>query len=123
MSRRGVLILALMLLSCAPGMNVKEQARALGNDPFHPEKWAAADQEARGRMVLSFLDMHRPESLSAQQIRKLLGNNTGYHDYDEYPTYRVGSTDGHGKEYLLIFVVDHQTGRVKHAMLVPTVSK
>jgi hypothetical protein len=109
------------LFGCS-GPSVVEQARHLGVETFSREAWAAARQEQRGRMVYSFLSQHDLMSLSASDIRQLLGEPTAYYDYDENVAYFVGPASvasEYGMGYLLAFVVDKASGKVVSAKIIP----
>ncbi|EKU82583.1 hypothetical protein ABIB42_000836 [Massilia sp. UYP32] len=121
-----VLVLTILFLQGCTQRSVEEQSRAFGNDEFTPKAWAAADRLGRGRMLASFLRQHPVKELSADQVRALLGQSTGYADYDENLAYFVGPSNvesEYGKGYLLIFVTDKKTGRIQQLRLVPSVEE
>jgi len=119
-------VLAILCLQGCTQRSVEEQSRAFGNDKFTPTAWAAADQLGRGRMLASFLRQHPVEELNADQVKALLGQSTGYADYDENLAYFVGPSNvesEYGKGHLLIFVTDKKTGRIQQLRLVPSVKE
>jgi hypothetical protein len=113
-----VVFICSFLLGCGARSGLAAQARALGTDEFSPAAWSSGDQSARGRMVNSFLQQYRADTLSSNKVRELLGESTGYYDYDHYLAYYVGAAS-EKKEHLLVFVTDHNSGRVVRVMLVP----
>lgn len=118
----GALIMS-FLFGCT-AKSIDDQARALGSKEFSTEGWARATQELRGEMVASLLEKHRPTSLSAKEVIRLLGPPTGYYEYDEYPAYFVGPKSvqsKYGSGYVLAFVTDKGTGRVIKVLLLPEV--
>lgn len=71
-----------------------------------------------------FFEKNPPHELTGAQVRQLLGQPTGYADYDEDPAYLVGPStvsSKYGNGYLLIFVTDKTTGRVLETRLVPEI--
>ena len=83
-----------------------------------------SDQLGRGRILASFLRQYPVNELSTDQVKALLGQSTGYADYDENLAYFVGPSNvesEYGKGYLLIFVTDKNTGRIQQLRLVPSV--
>lgn len=125
---RNVISAALLLLATlASGCDSKspeEKASTLGNQPFSVEEWASADQIGRGEMVASFLRVHPVTGKRKEYILKLLGNPTGYYDYDENLAYVVGPRDvksDYAKGHLLVFETDKSTGAVARVMFVPDI--
>lgn len=93
-----------------------------GDCDFDRERWSHADRTGRGCMLASLLDKHPPGSMTAAEVKSLLGEPTRYADYDEFPAYLVepaASTNAARREHLLVFVTDRQTGRVVETRLVP----
>lgn len=73
-------------------------------------------------MLASFFKHHPPESLTAPEVKKLLGDPTGYHDYDENLAYFIGppTVDSkYGKERMLVFITDKRSGAIEEIELVP----
>ena len=102
--------------------SVTEQAKLLRTKPFSQQSWAAGTQEQRGEMVYSFLSQHDTQSLSAGTVKQILGEPTGYYDYDENPAYVVGSSSvesEYGKGYLLAFVADKESREIKSIIIIP----
>lgn len=116
------LLLAISLLpGCSPS-SITEQAKLLGTSPFSKEAWAVAGQAERGKMVFSFLSLHEPKSLTSLRVKALLGEPTGYFDYDENLAYFVGPDSvesTYGKGHLLVFVTAKTSGRIVALKLVP----
>ena len=115
-------MLTLLSLFGCSAASVTEQAKLLGSQAFSQAGWQAATQEQRGAMVYSFLAQHDVKSLSSSEIRNLLGKPTGYYDYDENPAYFVGPTaveSSYGKGYLLAFVADKESGRIRGVKIIP----
>lgn len=121
-------VIAILFASLCSGCvsdSIGQQAKRLGTDPFDEKIWSTAPQEDRARMVASFLEMHDPRQLTTEQVRRLLGPNTAYYEYDENPAYLIGpksvvSDYGHG--YLLAFVADKATGKVAKIVIIPKVT-
>lgn len=114
-------VLVMLSLGCSSS-SVIEQAKLLGAKKFTQETWAVASQEQRGEMVFSFLAEHDPKSLSSNSVKELLGNPTGYYDYDENPAYFVGSRSvesEYGKGYLLVFITDKTSGKITTVKIIP----
>jgi hypothetical protein len=109
------------LLACSPP-SVTEQAKSLGNDAFSQAAWKASSQAERGKMVASFLSQHDPQTLTANDVKELLGPPTGYYDHDENPAYMVGPDSiesVYGKGYLLAFIADKSSGRITSLKIIP----
>jgi hypothetical protein len=73
-------------------------------------------------MLYRYLKTRSPlDRLSAEQIRKELGQNTAYYLYDHFPAYYVGSPPPDNKMpgYLFALVVDHHSGMVTDIYLEP----
>ncbi len=123
------LLPTIILMLAMAGCNrptVVEQARLLGKREFAQQAWASASEVERGEMLASFLSKYPANQLTVEQVRQLLGSPTGYADYDEDPAYVVGPPrveSQYGKGYLLIFVSDKDTGRVREVRLLPEVKK
>ena len=117
------IFLMLVLVGCNRP-TVAEQARMLGKREFTHQAWASASEVERGEMLASFLSKYPASQLTAEQVKQLLGAPTCYADYDEDPAYVVGPPtveSEYGKGYVLIFVTDRSTGRVREARLVPEI--
>ncbi|MEH6434042.1 hypothetical protein [Massilia sp. DD77] len=117
-----VLVLLLLLAAACTREPVENQARALGDREFAPERWAVASTAEREHMVASFLAKHPPDRLTTQQVKQLLGEPTGYYDYDENLAYLIGPAtveSQYGKERMLVFITDKRTGNVEEVELVP----
>ena len=118
-------LLALGLLQGCSDYTVEAQIHSLGDAFFTPQAWASADQVGRGRMVASFLSQYPPERLTSDDVTDLLGEPTGAADRPEDLAYFVGPTtieSRYGKGYLLIFVIDGQTGKVAQVRIFPPVT-
>lgn len=115
-------LLAMVWLFGCSSSSIVEQAKLLGTRHFTQDAWAKGNQEQRGEMVYSFLTQHDPVSLSSTDVKKLLGESTGYYDYDENPAYLVGPASvesEYGKGYLLAFVADKTSGKITTVKIVP----
>ena len=76
-------------------------------------------------MVASFLSQYPPQGLTSDDVRDLLGAPTGAADHPQDLAYFVGPTtveSRYGKGYLLIFVIDRETGRVAQVRIFPPVT-
>lgn len=94
----------------------------MGERGFTPEKWAVASTVEREQMLGSFFAQHPAERLTTQEIKKLLGEPTGYYDYDENLAYYIGPAtveSKYGKERMLVFITDKRTGAISEVALVP----
>lgn len=112
------------LLSGCYADSIESQARRLGSDQFDAQSWSQASQEGRARMLASFLQMHKPQSLTTSDVRRLLGQPTAYYEYDENPAYVIGPKSVQsefGKGYVLAFIADKATGRVVEVIITPQV--
>lgn len=122
---RVLFILILLAASLASCWNtVEDQARKLGTREFTPETWAKATDLQRGEMTASLLKKHDVTSYHRKEIVALLGEPTGYYDYDTNPAYFVGPTtveSMYGKGYLLVFLTDKSNGDVDSVMFFPEV--
>lgn len=75
-------------------------------------------------MVASLLQQHQLQSRPSAEVRALLGAPTGYFDYDENVAYVVGPAtvkSNYARGYLLVFIVDKSTSRVKEVRFEPAV--
>ena len=118
-------LLALGFLQGCSDYTVEAQIHTLGDEFFTPQAWARGDQVGRGRMVASFLSQYPPERLTRDDVRDLLGEPTGAADRPEDLAYLVGPAtveSRYGKGYLLIFVIDRQTGKVTQVRIFPPVT-
>lgn len=101
-----------------------EKLKSLGLDDFNKEKWASASQEARGKMVYSFIVSHDIHQMVAHDIKDILGPSTAYYNYDEFPAYLVGPKNiktEYGNGYLFAFPIDRKTGRIKDFIIYPEI--
>lgn len=115
------LILTLTLTACRQG-EAKNKFKTFGTAPFSVEAWRQADQITRATMLHSFFETHDVSTMTATQLKTLLGESTGYYDYDTYPAYFIGPptvTSQYGKGYLLYFVTDHSSGNIKSYGIIP----
>ncbi|TFW16538.1 hypothetical protein E4L96_16205 [Massilia arenosa] len=110
LAKVAISVLALCLaVACSDTVS---QAERLGSERFDPQRWAAGTPVERGRMVGSFLQTHEVRSMTAEQVHKLLGSNTGYLHYESEPTYLVGAPNtagGYADGFLLVFATDKST--------------
>mgnify|MGYP000296433805 CR=1 FL=1 len=113
-----LLSLALFTACSAPEDSLKH----LGQTPFDKNAWAQANQEGRGAMAYDLIKKVQSEKLNSEQIKDLLGQPTGYFDYDETPAYFVGPqtvTSQYGKGYLIAFPFDPQTAYPLTPVVIP----
>ncbi|MCD2518742.1 hypothetical protein LQ564_20805 [Massilia sp. G4R7] len=92
-----------------------------GDCDFDRDRWQHADARGRGCMVASLLDRHPPETMTAAEVRGLLGEPTGYADHDEDAAYVVApaaSARTRGTEQLLVYRTDRRNGRILGAELI-----
>lgn len=118
-------LLALGLLQGCSDYSIESQIHSLGYEHFTPQAWAKADQVGRGRMLASFMSQYPPDRLGRAELKDLLGEPTGHADHDGELAYFVGPAtveSQYGKGYLLIFVIDRQTGKVVQVRIVPPVT-
>lgn len=114
-------ITMISLFGCSSS-SVTEQAKLLGTKTFTQEAWAMGSQKQRGEMVYSFLSQYEIKSLSSDSVKELLGNPTGYYDYDENPAYFIGPNtveSEYGKGYLLAFISDKTSGKINALKIIP----
>jgi len=117
-------IICIIAISCSSSSI--ESLKSLGSDEFSKDKWASASQEARGKMVYSFLMNHDIHKMVASDIKNLLGPSTAYYNYDEFPAYLVGPKSiktEFGNGYLFAFPIDRKTGRIKNFVINPAIKK
>jgi len=91
---------------------------------FTPETWAKATDLQRGEMTASLLRKYDVTSFHRTEIEALLGEPTGYFDYDTNPAYFVGPTtvqSMYGKGYQLVFLTDKDNGDVDRVIIFPEV--
>lgn len=119
-----IIFLGLVLFtitSCFSGS--VEDLKILGTDKFSTTIWLDASQEERGKMVYSFFKTNDIYSMTAQDIKKLLGKPTGYYNYDEFPAYMVGDKSvqsNYGSGYILAFPIDRDTELISRYVIIPT---
>lgn len=116
------IILSIAVISCSN--NSIEKLKTLGSDEFIKDKWATASQEARGKMVYSFIKKNDIHKMVATDIKKLLGHSTAYYNYDEFPAYLIGPKNiktEYGNGYLLAFPIDRKSGRIKKFLIYPKI--
>ena len=104
--------------------SIEDQAKKLGAREFTPETWAKATDLQRGEMTASLLKKYDLTALHRKEIEALLGEPTGYFDYDTNPAYFVGPTtveSMYGKGYLLVFLTNKNNGDVDRVIFFPEV--
>jgi len=111
-----------MAASCSSLDNRQESLAKLGNAEFNPNVWAISNEYVRGTMIHDFLKKNssiteKDRSFIIQQ----LGNSTAYFEYDVNPAYYIGNSlkVGHLKAYLVAFIIDQQTGKVRDIQVYP----
>jgi len=115
--------LSVLLAGC--WHSVEDQAQKLGSRDFTPQSWATATQLQRGEMTASLLKKHDVAHFRYADVVRLLGEPTGYYDYDTNPAYFVGPTSVgsvHGDGYMLVFETDKYDGEVDRVFFVPEVN-
>lgn len=120
------LLFSILLAASASGCwnSVAEQATKLGSREFTPGTWAKATDLQRGEMTASLLRKYDVTSLHRTEIEALLGEPTGYFDYDTNPAYFVGPKtveSMYGKGYLLVFLTGKSNGDVDSVIFFPEV--
>lgn len=118
-----VLASSLLALGCSSETTDIEAVKKLGERDFSKSHWQESDAVERGKMLYSYLKKHKPISnLTRAQIEEELGPATGYYEYDEFPAYYVGPKPSGGDQpaYLVAFITDHQTGKVKGIHVEPS---
>lgn|SRR5690554_604930 len=118
-----VLASSLLAFGCSSETTDIEVVKKLGEKDFNKVQWQESDAVERGKMLYSYLKQREPISnLTRAQIEEELGPATGYYDYDEFPAYYVGPKPDGVKQpaYLVAFITDHQTGKVKGIHIEPS---
>ncbi|PID50416.1 MAG: hypothetical protein CR991_01415 [Proteobacteria bacterium] len=118
-----IFIFFLWLISLA-GCDHKysNEFESLGTTPFTVNTWKSASQEEKATMLHSFMLQYNVVGMSPKYLKELLGESTGYYDYDNIPAYLIGSDEIHseyGNGYLLAFPLDHSTGLIKSYIIIP----
>ena len=117
-----VALFAVFLSGC--WNSIEDQSKKLGAREFTPETWAKATDLQRGEMTASLLKKYDLNSLHRKEIEALLGEPTGYFDYDTNPAYFVGPAtveSMYGKGYLLVFLTNKNNGDVDRVIFFPEV--
>ncbi|MCA1245079.1 hypothetical protein [Massilia sp. MS-15] len=115
-------LFVLLLASSCMQTRIEDQVRSMGNRAFTPETWATANAVERAQMLGSFFAQYPAARLTTGHVRKLLGEPTGYYDYDENLAYYIGPAtveSRYGKERMLVFLTDKHTGNINEIELVP----
>jgi serine/threonine protein kinase len=108
--------------SCSSLDNRQESLAKFGNVEFNPDVWAISNEYVRGTMIHDFLKQNSPITDKDRSfIIHQLGNSTAYFEYDVNPAYYIGSSPkvGRLKAYLVAFIIDQQTGRVRDIQVYP----
>ena len=111
-----------MAASCSSLNNRQESLAKLGNAEFNPDVWAISNEYVRGTMIHDFLKQNSPITDKDRSfIIHQLGNSTAYFEYDVNPAYYIGSSPkvGHLKAYLVAFIIDQKTGKVRDIQVYP----
>ena len=111
-----------MAASCSSLDNRQESLAKLGNAEFNPDVWAISNEYVRGTMIHDFLIQNSPITDKDRSfIIHQLGNSTAYFEYDVNPAYYIGSSPkvGHLKAYLVAFIIDQKTGKVRDIQVYP----
>ncbi len=115
-------LLTLVMLVATACSAPEDSVKHLGQIPFDQKAWSQADQETRGKMAYDLLKKVQKEKLKPTQIRALLGEQTGYYNYDEIPAYLVGPktvSSEYGDGYLIAFPYNSKTGEPLSPVVVP----
>lgn len=95
-----------------------EHFKEFRGEKFTKEKWALSEKNPskRGKMLYSFFQTHQVIEIHYTEIKKILGEYSYYFLHDQYPTYIVKRKD---KTYILVFITDGYTGKIKTAIIFP----
>lgn len=109
--------------ACSSGINM-EKLSHWGTEDFSKEKWQGANTEQRAKMVFQLLKQNNFVGKSPAEVRAVLGEPTGYYDYDTnlaYPVGKEGEVDTvYANTYLLVFITDKEkTGNIAKVITVP----
>ena len=101
-----------------------ENLKVFGETPFEASEWQAANPETRGAMLYDLLSNYSFIGKKRKDVNDLLGNQTGYYEYDENPAYLVGkstasNSNKKSENYLFVFITDHSTGMIQDYLLIP----
>ena len=122
---RAILLIIILAMSISACWNsVEGQAKKLGTREFTPETWANAADLHRGEMTASLMKKYDLTSFHRTEIEALLGEPTGYFDYDTNPAYFVGPNtvqSMYGKGYLLVFLTNKSNGDVNRVIFFPEI--
>jgi hypothetical protein len=117
-----LILISVAAMSCSN--DSIEKLKSLGTDEFLKDKWANATQEARGKMIYSFIKKHDIHKMIASDIKNLLGPSTAYYNYDEFPAYLVGPENvktEYGNGFLFAFPIDRNSGKIKKFVILPKI--
>lgn len=76
---------------------------------FSTEAWQQAHEEKRGQMILDLARHHKLKNIEPEKIRRLLGQNTCYINYDDEPCYKIKINQ---KTQYLAFPVAHSGNNI-----------
>lgn len=112
----------MMAVSCSSLDDRQESLAKFGRGEFDPEEWAISNEYVRGTMIYDFIMKNAPTTSKDRDfIIDQLGNGTAYFEYDINPAYYIGNSPkgDHLKGYLIAFIVDHETGKVRDILVYP----
>ncbi len=109
--------------ACSSDINMEKLSR-WGSEDFSTEKWQAANTEQRSKMVFQLLKQNNFVGKSPTEVRAVLGEPTGYYDYDTNLAYLVGKEGDvdtiYANTYLLVFMTDKENiGNIVKIITVP----
>lgn len=115
-----ILSAALTLSACSEPQS-NEAFLTLGDQAFSQSAWSGSDESARGAMIYSFLKEHSVIGMKSETLIGLLGEPTGYHEYDHDLAYFIGGNvhSQYGEGYLLVFFI--KNGLVDEYRTFPTI--
>jgi len=123
MNRFVALFCLFFVSACSSEINL-EKLSNWGTDDFSTEKWQSANTEQRAKMVYQLLKRNKFVGKNPAEVRTILGEPTGYYDYDSNLAYLVGKEGAantvYANTYMLVFVTDKEkTGNVVKVITVP----
>lgn len=98
---------AALVVSACSEQQSNDAFLALGDQAFSQSDWNEADESTRGTMVYSFLKEYSVTGMKSETLIDLLGEPTGYHEYDHDLPYLIGGNvqSQYGEGYLLVFFI------------------
>lgn len=98
---------AALVVSACSEQQSNDAFLTLGDQAFSQSDWNEADESTRGTMVYSFLKEYSVTGMKSETLIDLLGEPTGYHEYDHDLPYHIGGNvqSQYGEGYLLVFFI------------------